>query len=102
MNRYVKELNNFLRTCEERDGFSGMPSVLDFLWSCYYCCNPVDDGLIKEKDDVLHQVMKELSVQSADDLYTMISDLIEAYQRAAFLEGIAIGARLEKELTASA
>ena len=100
MNKYIQELKDHLQICEERDGFSGIPSMLDFLWQCYACQNPVDDGFIKEKDAMMQKVLDELSFQSTDDLFSIITDFIGAYQRAAFLEGIAIGAKLDKELFA--
>lgn len=99
MNPYLSQLNHYLRTCQQRGGINSMESVLEFLWECYSAVNPVDDGQIRACEETLHSFMKELSFDASNALFDTIADLCTAYQHAAFLEGLTLGARLHAELS---
>ena len=88
------ELDNYTAEC----GNSRPESVLDLLWYCYSCANSIDDGQIRRCEEALGPVYQELTVTSEDMLFDLISDLVTAYQRAAFLEGLHTGAQLGLQL----
>lgn len=69
-------------------------SIPEALWEIYSMQTPVDDGRIREKNEILNPVMAELSLTNADALCEMICDLCLAYQRSAFLDGFAMGVKL--------
>lgn len=98
MNPYLKqlmaELDQYTASCAN----VRPSSVLDLLWYCYLSANAIDDGQIKKSEDKLIPVFEELSVMSEDALFEIIAELVTAYQRAAFLEGMQIGAQLSAGL----
>lgn len=89
-----KELQAYEILCGKEDDFP----ILRFLWQSYACYHPTDDGQIQKCNDALSPVLRELSAQNADALSYLICDLCTAYQRAAFLDGILLGAHLTQEL----
>ena len=90
----LAELDAYTAKC----GNDRPESVLELLWYCYSSAVPVDDGYIKQREDALAPVYEELSAASEDALFELISELVTAYQRAAFLEGMQIGAQLSAQL----
>lgn len=98
MNPYIEQLKIELRSYEILCGKEDDFSILRFLWQSYSCFNPTDDGQIKKCNDALSPIYQELSLNNADALTYLICDLCTAYQRAAFLDGILVGAHLVKEL----
>ena len=91
---YIHQLNNELTSYAAKTGLKETPSILELLWQNYLQANPIDDGLIKEREEALTPVFRELSVASSDVLSDLIVDLCTAYQRAALLEGIYIGTEI--------
>ena len=87
MDKLKLELVDYAEKCNRKDA----PDVIDILWHCYLEYAPIDDGLIKEKEDTLTPVFNELSVKSSDILNGLICDLCTVYQRSAFLEGLQLG-----------
>ncbi len=94
MNHYLEILQKELANYSTKTGLTDSPSLLDLLWQNYLQVNPIDDGLIKEQEEALTPVFRELSVASSDILNDLIVDLCTAYQRAALLEGIYIGTQV--------
>ena len=99
MNTNIERLITDLTESEAKAGLQD--SVLDLIWKYYLESNPVDDGLIRQREDAIEPIFQELSVKSADMLTGLIVDLCTAYQRAALLEGIHVGFRLFDELAAN-
>lgn len=99
MNHYIEQLKTYFSEVEDREGFGGIPSILEFLWNCYSCEHPVYDGKIHEAEKALAPVLEELSVEASDAVFDLVVHLCDCYQRAAFLEGIQVGARLVMELS---
>lgn len=98
MNPYIQKLKNELREYELSCGTDGDFSILRSLWQVYSYINPADDGQISKCNDALQPIYEELSFEKADGLSYLICDLCTAYQRAAFLDGILVGAHLAEEL----
>lgn len=98
MNPYITQLKKELAEYEKACGGEAQASVLEFLWHCYSAANPVDNGEVKAAETAIMPVFQELSFDSSNMLNDLILDLCTAYQRAAFLEGIQVGAHLVEEL----
>ena len=98
MNPYLGQLKIELDNYTAKCGNSRPESILDLLWYCYSCANAIDDGQIHRCEEALLPVFQELSVPVEDKLFDRISDLVTAYQRAAFLEGLQTGAQLSSQL----
>lgn len=98
MNPYIeqfkKEMQSYEKLCGKEDDFP----ILRFLWQSYSCFHPTDDGQIKKHEAALSPIYQELSLKNADALSYLLCDLCTAYQRAAFLDGILVGAHIVEEL----
>ena len=98
MNPHTKKLLNAIADYESKCGISPS-SVLDALWYDYSCRNPIDDGRLRQAEKNLSPVFEALSMEASDCLTDQIVDLLNAYQRAAYLEGLCTGALFMQELT---
>ena len=98
MNPHTQKLLNAIADYESKCGISPS-SVLDALWYDYSCRNPIDDGRLRQAEKNLSPVFEELSMEASDCLTDQIVDLLNAYQRAAYLEGLCTGALFMQELT---
>ena len=99
MNLYTQKLLNAIADYESKCGISPSSSVLEALWYDYSCRNPIDDGRLRQAEQKLSPVFEELSMEACDCLTDQIVDLLNAYQRAAYLEGLCTGALFMQELT---
>ena len=98
MNPYTQKLLNAIADYETKCSIPPS-SVLDALWYDYSCRNPIDDGRLRQAEKNLSPVFEALSLEASDCLTDQIVDLLNAYQRAAYLEGLCTGANLLRELT---
>ena len=73
--------------------------ILELLWQCYYQAHPIDDGRIKEIEEKLAPTIDALPFEQSNEVFVMLYDLVDAYQRAAYLEGIQTGAQIINELS---
>ena len=99
MNPYTEKLLSAIAAYESKCGITAPESILESLWYDYSCRNPVDDGKLRQTEVKLSPVFAELSVEASDCLTDQIVDLLDAYQRAAYLEGLCTGVHLLQELT---
>ena len=99
MNPYTQKLLNAIADYESKCGISPSSSVLEALWYDYSCRNPIDDGRLRQAEKNLSPVFEALSMEASDRLFDQIVDLLNAYQRAAYLEGLCTGVLFMKELT---
>ena len=99
MNPYTQKLLNAIADYESKCGISPSSSILEALWYDYSCRNPIDDGRLRQAEQNLSPVFEELSMEACDCLTDQIVDLLNAYQRAAYLEGLCTGALFMQELT---
>lgn len=100
MNLTIEQFSQQLKEYDIRCVGDGEGAVLEFLWKCYYNSKAVDDGWIRKAENAINPIFEELSMEASDSLFDLVDDLITAYQRAAFLEGIQVGFQLARELTA--
>ena len=99
MNPYTQKLLNAIADYESKCGISSSSSVLEALWYDYSCRNPIDDGRLRQAEKNLSPVFEELTMEASDRLFDQIVDLLNAYQRAAYLEGLCTGVLFMQELT---
>ena len=98
MNTYTQKLLAAIAAYESKCGIPESDSILEALWYDYSCRNPVDDGQIKAAEAKLSPVFAALSLENSDQLFDVIVELLNAHQRAAYLEGLRTGVHLLQEL----
>ena len=101
MNPYTQKLLTAIAAYESKCGTAEPESILEDLWNDYSCRNPVDDGQIRAAEAKLSPVFAELSLESGDSLFDLIVEVLNAHQRAAYLEGLRTGVHLLSELGSS-
>ena len=99
MNPYITKLLDDIADYESKCGISPSSSVLEALWYDYSCRNPIDDGRLRLAEKNLSPVFEELSMEASDCLTDQIVDLLNAFQRAAYLVGLCTGVLFMQELT---
>ena len=97
MNPYIDKLIQELSTYEARCEHRIEVSASDMLWDYYISNNSPDDGRIKQATAALRPVHRALPLNLSDELSNLVADLVYAYHRSAFLEGIRIGMHLRDE-----
>ena len=97
MNPNTEKLLSAIADYEAKCGISPV-SVLDALWYDYSSRNPIDDGRLRQAEKNLSPVFEALSMEASDCLFDQIVELLNAHQRAAYLEGLCTGAHLLREL----
>ena len=98
MNQYLYQLEHELLEFERNHSSKDTISVLELLWDCYFQSKPTDDGRIRQAEEALAPIFDRLNFQDSNAVFDVIDDLCAAYQRAAFFEGIHIGAELAESL----
>ena len=98
MNPHTQTLLAATEAYESKCGIAEPESILEGLWYDYSCRNPVDDGQIRAAEVKLSPVFAELSLESSDSLFDLIVEVLNAHQRAAYLEGLRTGVHLLSEL----
>lgn len=94
------ELQKYFSQIKLGEDTDTVDTVLEFLWERYNSLFPEQDALVKDAEQRMTGVYESLPAKEADRLFFLISDLCIAYERAAFLNGIRIGAKLTMELCA--
>ncbi len=93
-----------MMTFEVMDNFitqqlDNVGSVIDLLYECYASKATTDNERIRESFFVLERCTKDMSYEVCDQISAaMISACVEC-ERLAFLDGVALGAKLMLELT---
>lgn len=72
--------------------------ILQMLYETYSDWNRLDDDTFREYIRKLHDRLRELEIQKADDLLDLVYDACHSYQRTGFCEGVKLGVRLCDEL----
>ena len=99
MNPYTQKLITAIAAYEAKCGITESESILEALWYEYSCHNPVDDGQIRQAEKNLSPVFEALSMEASDRLFDQIVELLNAYQRSAYLDGLRTGVHLIQDLS---
>lgn len=99
MNQYFVKLDSFLLSHPSNYGATDVNSILEFLWYCYMEYNPIHTQDIQNRFDELEPIIKALSFDDGTDLFNTVCSLCVEYEKQAFLEGLHLGAKLNKELS---
>ena len=99
MNPYTQKLLTAIAAYEAKCGITEPNSILEALWYEYSCRSPIDDGQIRQAEKNLSPVFEALSMEASDRLFDQIVELLNAYQRSAYLDGLRTGVHLIQDLS---
>lgn len=68
MNPYIDSLKKYLAENEPDYDHADIHSLLEFLWSSYTTCNPIDNTKIKAQITALGPILEKLSLTDSDTL----------------------------------
>lgn len=98
MTPYIQKLTSAIAAYESKCSITEPESILEALWYDYSCRRAIDDGQVRAAEARISPVYAELSMEASDCLSDLIVELLESYQRAAYLEGLRTGVRFIQEL----
>ena len=101
MNPYIARLKKYLADNTPDYGYTDAGSLLEMLYYYYSHDHPIDNGVIRCQLHEVNRYLAKLSVEDGNKVFDVITDLINAYEKEAFLQGLQIGARLAMELEAN-
>ena len=78
--------------------FGDGESVLTMLYEAYSECNRLDDTQIKDDFNELYRLMNGMELRDMDKIIYPVCRLCRDHERSGFVNGIIIGATLNKEL----
>ena len=99
MTPYTQKLRTAIAAYESKCGITEPESILEALWYKYSCRSPIDDGQIRQAEKNLSPVFEALSMEDSDRLFDQIVELLNAYQRSAYLDGLRTGVHLIQDLS---
>ncbi len=97
--KLLREVECYLQ--EHPAKYGGMvDSMIEFIYMNYTEFNPVEDDRVKQLDAQLYKRFMALtgSVDAAEELMNLVSNICSEYERVSYMEGIRVGARLVMEL----
>ena len=94
----TEQLRVYFSQVQLGEGSDTVDRVLEFLWDNYNDMFPREDDRVREAEQKLTHFYEALSRTEADRLFMAVGDLCTVYERAAFLNGLRVGAKLTTEL----
>ena len=98
MNPYVEKLKHYLAENSPNYCDTDIHTLLEFLWSNYTECNPIQSDAIEADFLKIDHIFESLPWDENNLLFGTVCDLCQRYEKTAFLEGIHVGVRLVAEL----
>lgn len=77
-------------------------SMLEMLHYIYTAANPIDNQRIRSAFENVEEILCKLSIEDADELFSIFGDLCMEYEEASFSQGLLAGMHLMTELNALA
>lgn len=95
MHNYEELLLQQLVDCQVKYGSSKKEiPILEILWDYYFRTNPITNDRIKQIENILAPAFEAISLNDSNETFVLLYDLVEAYQHAAFVEGIQVGLQM--------
>ena len=94
MENLLQQLQEQLKQYSSDNNREKLP-ILEILWDCYYQSNPIRTEQIKQVENKLAPAFEALSFEDSNDAFCLLYGLVEAYQHAAFIEGIQVGLQID-------
>lgn len=73
-------------------------SIMEFLAKQYLEENPIESDKIREIQMQMAPYYEKIDLDASNKLFMLVYDLCEAYEDAAFREGLHMGVRLRQEI----
>lgn len=98
MNKYLEIIKTHLAEHTVKYVYPDAHTLLEHLWYSYTESNPISSERLRELNAKLDPVLRSLPLKDTDMLFGTFCDISDEYERASFLEGMRVGARLVLEL----
>lgn len=98
MRKYIKQLRSFFEEQPRCFGDVEGESVLEILYYCYSSEKQKDETLVRYQFMKLDDILRKLTLEENNAVFSLTCGLCAATERKAFLDGIRVGACLSREL----
>jgi len=98
LNKYIQLLHDHLASQPIEFHDWDADSLLEFLFCCYTEDHPLDNEAIRRCYKNMEPLFEGLPRDASNQLFRNIAELCNAYEQAAFTEGLRVGAAIEKEI----
>lgn len=79
-------------------GYTDVHSLTEQLWRGYTEDNPVSNDTLHAPETKMNPIWDSIPIAASDRLFLLFWEFCQEYERAAFLEGFRLGARLMVEI----
>lgn len=99
MNPYVQKLKEYLYGLPVYSPYDDVQSILELLCYIYTVDNPVSSSSIRYQFLKMDDILKRLSLEDNNMLFTQVCDLCDEHAKRGFMAGLRVGNALFKELS---
>ena len=79
-------------------GYTDVHTLMEHLWRTYTEENPISNDKLRKLEAEIDPILDSLPIKDSDKLFLIFWEFCQEYERAAFLDGFRVGARLMMEL----
>lgn len=98
MNKYIRLLRERLASQPIEFHDWDAENMLEFLFCCYTEDHPLDNEAIRRCYKKMEPLFEGLPRDASNELFQNIAAICIAYEQIAFIEGLRVGAALEREI----
>ena len=98
MSHLLETIKTELNQQQIKYTYTDVHTLMEHIWRTYTEENPISNDRLKELNERMDPILNSIPIANSDELFLIFCEFCSEYERAAFLEGIRIGARLMMEL----
>ena len=98
MEQILEAIKADLKQQQVRSGYTDVHSLMEHIWRSYTEDNPISNDRLSRLNARMDPILNSISIADSDKLFLLFWEFCQEYERAAFLEGFRIGAKLMTEI----
>ena len=101
MKQFIEAIKTELKQQQIKYGYTDVHTLMEYLWRTYTEENPISNDKLRTLEEKMDPILDSLPNADSDKLFLTFWEFCQEYERAAFLDGFRVGARLMMELQAA-
>ena len=98
MDEFLEAIKTELKQQQIKYGYTDVHSLTEHIWRSYTEDNPISNDRLCELNRRMDPILNSIPIAASDTLFLLFWEFCQEYERAAFLEGFRLGARLMAEI----
>ena len=94
MDQLIDAIKAELKQQQIKYGYTDVHSLIEHIWRSYTEDNPISNDRLCQLNNRMDPILNSIPIAAADKLFLLFWEFCQEYERAAFLEGFRLGARL--------